>query len=492
MAISSGSFSVGVSGDYSTWAGFWADVAATLTGNLTGTQISDITDNTAIVKTTALAGYTLAVTSNKEHNGNFQGGWKSTMSMNLSSAVMWDLAPTSLVAGAVLSISKLNFINTGTITTYGLALNILTTSNTTAKINNVLYDGNSKLIHAFRTQYSSTLLEMYNCVVTRCRYGFAFVDISASSVVENCIAYANISEPAVSYGFGNIADRAYTLRNCISASNSKQYVAGATPSTGLGNTNAISCASSDSSSSKTVVSDMVAANEFVSISILTLGFLQLKPTSVLNFMGVAPTISGNTTGIRGNARPAQANVWSIGADEQGSAIASLKYTVGTGGDYSTWAAFASALPASFVQDITGEQISDVTETVAFTMNNALNGCSCTMDNRLPHSGRFLSGHRTTLSMNLSTAFAWILTNSSTVAGARMRLLNLNLIYTGTVTTRAYGISLNSATANITNILDNMIMDANNRIFTCVYSTNATTLSNISNSVFREWERRCPS
>jgi hypothetical protein len=62
MAISSGSYTVGSGGNYATFNAAFADIAATLTGNLTLTLISDVTETAGITYVGNLNGYTLKLT----------------------------------------------------------------------------------------------------------------------------------------------------------------------------------------------------------------------------------------------------------------------------------------------------------------------------------------------------------------------------------------------------------------------------------------------
>lgn len=79
MAVTQGSFTVGSGGDYATWYEAAIDCASqTLTGDLTFTQISDLTLTTdAFFNGLDVNGYTLEITSNSPHNGDPESGWKT-------------------------------------------------------------------------------------------------------------------------------------------------------------------------------------------------------------------------------------------------------------------------------------------------------------------------------------------------------------------------------------------------------------------------------
>jgi hypothetical protein len=80
MSISSGSYTVGSGGDYATFNAAFADIAATLTGNLTLTLISNITESATITYLGNINGYTLKITCDPagRHNGIYSDGYLVT------------------------------------------------------------------------------------------------------------------------------------------------------------------------------------------------------------------------------------------------------------------------------------------------------------------------------------------------------------------------------------------------------------------------------
>lgn len=73
-SVAAGSYTIGNGGDYATLEAFIADIAASLTGNLTGTIISDITYTSAAQIFTNLSGYRLLITGDTTHNGVYGTG----------------------------------------------------------------------------------------------------------------------------------------------------------------------------------------------------------------------------------------------------------------------------------------------------------------------------------------------------------------------------------------------------------------------------------
>lgn len=322
--MTSGSYTVGSGGDYANWA---AAAAATenLTGNLTFTQISDVTDNTALAFNVALGGYTLTLTSNKRHNGNFGGGWKTTLSMNLSSSTAIMITNSSTSAGAKFNVNNLNLLYTGTVTSFGLLLDFASaTTNITNTVNDCIANANSKPVSPFRSSNDNNVLKIYNCVSangggtgTQYAFGFNFNGIHSSSVLENSTAYG-FTKPSTGNAAGvlNYKNQAMIYKNVASFGNTTSFQ-NASFTGGIGsNVTATKCASSDTYGSEAGLRSLADTAQFQSVTI-TDGdlFLKIKSTGVLDDGGVAPSIAANTTGIRGTARPHDVNKYSIGADE---------------------------------------------------------------------------------------------------------------------------------------------------------------------------------
>jgi len=197
FAVTSGSYTVGSGGDYANWA---AAAAATenLTGNLTFTQISDVTDNTQITLTQALGGYTLTLTSNKRHNGNFGGGWKTNYNNNTNASGLLIFNCTSASAGALIVVSGLNIKYVAENPTVYVSLLRFTssTTNITNKVNDCLFDGNASRVICLYSTGANSVMSVYNCVATNgvgsattVASGFYNAPSHVSSQYENCTAY---------------------------------------------------------------------------------------------------------------------------------------------------------------------------------------------------------------------------------------------------------------------------------------------------------------
>lgn len=317
MAVTAGNYTVGSGGDYSNWAAAIADTDG-LTGNLTFTQISDVTDNTAFTINIALNGYTLKLTSNKRHYGNFSGGWKTTLSMNRTSNYCIGITSTSKSAGAKIIIDGLNFDYTGTITNYAGTINLL--SNTTAIthiISNSLFSSAGLNIQHIRTGAAKSVLNAHNVVAANSRHGIILVTVHTSTLIENCTFYGMQSaEEGKSSGIANYANAYVTIRNIAAFGNSRDFTYSSSYTSGMGNALNYKCASSDGSGSEAGLINLTTADQFQSLDIADGDlFLKLKSTSVLINGGVVPSLDGNTEGIRGTPRPHDTDKYSIGADE---------------------------------------------------------------------------------------------------------------------------------------------------------------------------------
>jgi hypothetical protein len=119
MAVTAGSYTVGSGGNYATWYAALSDMYnQTLTGDLTFTQISDVTETQARGSMSPnLGGFRFTITSNSPHYGDITRGWKTTLNYNSSSAY-W-LYPFQITGNnSIIEVKNLRFLcqtNAGTI-----------------------------------------------------------------------------------------------------------------------------------------------------------------------------------------------------------------------------------------------------------------------------------------------------------------------------------------------------------------------------------------
>ena len=313
MAEAQGSFTVGSGGTYVDWAAALADIAATLTGDLTLTQISAIPAETgATTKTIALAGYTMVCTS-AEHRGDPNGGYISTRDGAADNLNNFDINVTGT---GKLEVSNLNCRATGTPSS--ITMIKVYSSGPDVDIHDCITIANETSGTIVGIQMNddggasgSTDLHMWNCVASGGAVGIIpAVGYSAVVVVENCTAFA------ANTCFDCSSD-VMELLNCVAFDNTLNgdFV-------GTGSADGTNCASEDAtagdgnwSSGTGNITTIVPATEFVSISTSSADMVKVTGAGSLDAGGVVTTITENTLGIRGNARPGTDTDYSIGADE---------------------------------------------------------------------------------------------------------------------------------------------------------------------------------
>jgi len=173
-------------------------------------------------------------------------------------------------------------------------------------------NANTKHQHGVLVNAANCVAKIYNCVgcngkIETSGYlaSFWINNCHNSSVIENCTAYNTITNSTgKGCGLLNTNNIDFTAKNIASFANTYDYAYGATPTAGLGSTNASKCASSDTTGSEAALRSLTAATEFVSLDIASADFLKVATGATqLKNGGVAPSIAANTTGIRGNVRP---------------------------------------------------------------------------------------------------------------------------------------------------------------------------------------------
>lgn len=311
MSISAGTCTIGAGGDapnYLTWAAFKADLAATLTGDLTATQVADTTETDPSAFTTALAGYTLRLTSDTNPLGNFTAGRISTYTSSTAGALKFTC--TSASSGAKIILNNLNYKMGGTgVTVYTFLSN---TTNITHQVYDCLVNGGGRRLIGLQANAANCVVQVYNYVAANSTsasaaahtVGLLLSSCHSSSIIENC-SFHNFTQTSTGYGVGlwNYINSTCVIKNIASFSNEKDYAYGTGATGGLGSATASKCASSDATGSEVALQSLVAADEFESLDIASADFLKLKSTATMKNIGTTPSIGANTYGIRGGVRP---------------------------------------------------------------------------------------------------------------------------------------------------------------------------------------------
>jgi hypothetical protein len=320
--VASGSYNVGVGQTYTTWAAAFTDIATILTGNLTFTQQSAVTETASHSVTESLAGNILTCTSALNHLGNPNSGY--LISTNLSStATVWILEQEG---PGTFNINKLYFkkISAAGAMSFFLIRNIAT--GCTLNINNNLFDGNGSFgnlgnaISLFDDQQGANIYnnKIWDCYTgTAAGIGILACD-AANTIVENntiinCGSGGGIKGSDLAATYRNNLVLTPNSGNCWNTiANAKGYNNCSTDTTGE-NADFTGGGSGN-------ISSATALNEVISVTDTDATFLQVRTDATnANDGGTTPSIAANMAGIEGNVRPRKGGTYSIGASQWASA-----------------------------------------------------------------------------------------------------------------------------------------------------------------------------
>lgn len=319
-AVAAGSYTVGSGADYANWNAAMADIAATLTGDLTFTQTSDTTETGTDIATVDLGGHTLMITNQSPHGGDPTAGYKSTIS---PAGTNYRVIALQLSGTGTAEVKNLNIKSASKTVTAASYTILVSTGGPNVILHDCLIDlSNITANHSVLGFYvydregasASTSVHVWNSVVTAGSLGTAgFTGFSPAQayssviVVENCTAKMNNDDHGFDTGI-------ITVRNCC-AFGSTVCFANINWANGYNNASSDATAADDNWSEGTGnKTGIVAATEFESTTSTDVNFVKVTDAGVCHDGGTTPVISNNIAGIRGNRRPHSPDV-SIGADE---------------------------------------------------------------------------------------------------------------------------------------------------------------------------------
>lgn len=324
--ISTGVYTYGSGGAYSTRQLAYADVAATLTGNLTLHQISATTETVGASIGATLATFTFKDSSGLKPFGNPNGGYVSTATTSGSSYIVITLT-TEGPGTCEINGLNLKYGDAGFSTSARMMLITAVTIGNTFNVHDCFIDesGETSTGAAFECGDVDAILYLWNnkivCVTGGgggSGKGFLAATISTSSIIENNTAIGLLNSNVDPYDANG---KAITFRNnaAIKTTNGNCFrnVAAAT----IGYNNASTDAQGDDFFTQSGgIINMTASNEFQSLTQSDATFLDCKISGAgqLDAGGVATAITGNTIGSRGNAGGRAGSTPTIGADEFGN------------------------------------------------------------------------------------------------------------------------------------------------------------------------------
>lgn len=286
-SISSGSYTIGSGGDYATWALAAADLA-NLTGALTLTQITAVTESGNIAFAITLGGYTLTCTSTA-HGGNPSSAMKITLDSALNGFALSQEGPGTLVFDNMF----LERVQSVAANVYDIGINNILASHT-LKICNILISGLGNGGKGIDEKDNTLPISVFNCMV----WGKS-VGVSKSLLANAGTKWENITV----YNCGTGVDagtQAVQLRNVACYGNTTDFA-------NIGSSTGYNCASDDAtaadgnwSTGSGNVTNGDPATDFESVTASDgAAFLQPTTGGALYQAGSNVTISGHTDYING-------------------------------------------------------------------------------------------------------------------------------------------------------------------------------------------------
>ena len=307
MPIGSGNYTVGSGGDYPDWGPALLDIIGNsgtyVSGDIKLTQISDctVTYAASINPGYRSNGFKLTLTSNKNHYGNPNGGWKT----------YWDQAGyVDFQRFGNHEISYLN-VDVGKFSSfrlfigYGLAES-LHHDTTSVFRNNIINCNNKSTFNgvAYNNNYKNNINmynfnnKIFNTYYTKTAILLAFSNgiLTNNNHIENNVIYGS------GVGVGNNGDPTITFKNNAIHSNIGYCFEWGANQSSYNNLSSDASADDATTQSGNII-NAVFSDEFVSLDSSSSDFLKPKYGGNAYNMGIAPSIPGNTSGIGGNPRP---------------------------------------------------------------------------------------------------------------------------------------------------------------------------------------------
>ena len=336
--IRAGNYAIGTGGDYPTWSAFLAAIDPFISGQIVGTQISDITE-TGVVSfdgKTFMEGVWngvycnpgLTFNSNSYHYGNPQNGWKTIFTGNGHHGFHIHSTGTNHISP---TLNGLNIVSASGIISSGYALVYNTHANyttmTVVSLHNCIINGNHNLVYGIHASGSYFENSCYNNIIINCNCaGIKLTDSGAEGgdagiFINNSIALNNI-------GFWNDGDNYwdyFVLANAIIGNNVDYYCSPSKTGVFPSERNAFSDNSYTDNYPLSNFSNFtnISLNSVLSLDDTSNDFLRVASGTILANSGtlehfgstIYPYWNPLFPGIRGNSRPYASGLTSIGADE---------------------------------------------------------------------------------------------------------------------------------------------------------------------------------
>ena len=272
-AVSSGAYTVGSGGDYATWSLAFADITD-LTNNLNFTQISETTEAAAASVSSNLNGYTLNINGNKNYVSNvtFAQDFLNFLCEGPGTLFVNNFSGRRGVAGDLVSRGYILFASINT--TF------------TANIYCCAYNGNSVNGSGVRINDNTPIINIYSSFFYNASNGIYIQTANSLNKYENNTFYSG--------GVGmDLGSSVCLVQNTASFDNTTDFL---NISNATGNNNASSDATAANANWSTGtgnLTNLVATDDFLSLTSTDLNFLQPKVNGNLDKAGTSVAITGH-------------------------------------------------------------------------------------------------------------------------------------------------------------------------------------------------------
>ena len=309
---------VGVGETYETWAAALAYVAGLgpMSESHILRQVADTAETSTGTISIDLNGFNLTIESDTPHGGDPTVGWKST-----SATINAKVIGVGLTGVGIFEVKDLHIAVNQIAGPFGIHVVPLDDSLKDVLIhdcivtNAVLSVANAGVRVVPAVAVTTLTVKIYNIEASGFQTNIVVAPYQGGNwLVENVTA---VNSKLASFNFGGAAGGTAVCRNCIGHSALDVDFTGVAFVEGYNNASVDASAANANWLAGSGNQTLITLNdEFVSQTLNDANFLKLANTGVCHDGGSAPSIVGNTEGIRDTARP-HGSLYSIGADEYG-------------------------------------------------------------------------------------------------------------------------------------------------------------------------------
>ena len=319
---------IGSGGDYSSWGAALVALASAspLADDYTLTQISDTTEpgvpwgGPGYGPDVDLNGHSVVFDSDNPHNGDPTAGWLASCAV----ANTANIGISVFGSSGSLEIKNLKVRNSAGI--WDIEVHVY--GSASAKVHDIIASGaNTSFGNAFVNLSATASLEVWNFSANEYNgVGAITTDGTEPITVENCVGMNSV------YGFRDSGTGIVTFNSCVAFGNAiGDFDNGWTNMFVYNSYSEDGSVLTEPDGGSGNASGINPATEFVSTTYSNPDYLKVVPGGTLATGGITPTITGNTAGVRGDARPGADAQTSAGVDEYSPPSPSIRSGGGGGG-----------------------------------------------------------------------------------------------------------------------------------------------------------------